>query len=96
MSLRLRDTDPICAFRFSVSRFSAAMVLAIDLLSERPEDVQEKRDLLEVASLRLDLMADISVRLFTSSNSYAVSSYLSYTACSQSRSAVPPAFARQG
>ncbi|GAA5954802.1 hypothetical protein JCM8115_005535 [Rhodotorula mucilaginosa] len=53
---------------FSVSRFSAAMVLAIDLLSERPEDVQEKRDLLEFASLRLDLMADISVRLSTSSD----------------------------
>ncbi|TKA52096.1 hypothetical protein B0A53_04756 [Rhodotorula sp. CCFEE 5036] len=46
----------------------AAMVLAIDLLSERPEDVQEKRDLLEFASLRLDLMADISVRLSTSSD----------------------------
>jgi hypothetical protein len=44
------------------------MVLAIDLLSERPEDVQEKRDLLEFASLRLDLMADISVRLSTSSD----------------------------
>ncbi len=44
------------------------MVLAIDLLSERPEDVQEKRDLLEFASLRLDLMADISVRLSTCSD----------------------------
>ncbi|GAA5991739.1 hypothetical protein JCM10908_001117 [Rhodotorula pacifica] len=45
---------------FSTSRFSAAMCVAIDLLSKHPEDVREKRELLEFASLRLDATADVS------------------------------------